>query len=84
MAREGGRLVPGDALVGLRPEDPAGERSGELVPPEEQKQGQELIVTFVQIDALQEVLEKLRSKETPQEKKLGWLPSVGTAAPADL
>lgn len=30
----------------------------------------------VQIDALQEVLEKLRSKEMPLEKKLGWLPSV--------
>ncbi|KAF1374664.1 hypothetical protein PFLUV_G00231450 [Perca fluviatilis] len=28
------------------------------------------------IDALQEVLEKLRSKEMPLEKKLGWLPSV--------
>ncbi|KAJ0062977.1 hypothetical protein NL108_010260, partial [Boleophthalmus pectinirostris] len=27
------------------------------------------------IDALQEVLEKLRSKEMPSEKKLGWLPS---------
>ncbi|KAF0044035.1 hypothetical protein F2P81_003193 [Scophthalmus maximus] len=27
------------------------------------------------IDALQEVLEKLRSKEMPLEKKLGWLPS---------
>ncbi|XP_077476566.1 cocaine- and amphetamine-regulated transcript protein-like [Stigmatopora argus] len=27
------------------------------------------------IDALQEVLEKLRNKEMPSEKKLGWLPS---------
>ncbi|XP_072314484.1 cocaine- and amphetamine-regulated transcript protein isoform X1 [Eucyclogobius newberryi] len=27
------------------------------------------------IDALQEVLEKLRSKDMPSEKKLGWLPS---------
>lgn len=30
----------------------------------------------MQIDALQEVLEKLRSKEMPLEKKHGWLPSV--------
>jgi hypothetical protein len=30
----------------------------------------------MQIEALQEVLEKLRSKEMPSEKKLGWLPSV--------
>lgn len=30
----------------------------------------------IQIEALQEVLEKLRSKEMPSEKKLGWLPSV--------
>ena len=30
----------------------------------------------LQIDALQEVLEKLRSKEMPLEKKHGWLPSV--------
>ncbi|KAM3871426.1 cocaine- and amphetamine-regulated transcript protein-like [Diretmus argenteus] len=27
------------------------------------------------IEALQEVLEKLRNKEMPSEKKLGWLPS---------
>lgn len=31
---------------------------------------------ILQIDALQEVLEKLRNKEMPLEKKLGWLPSV--------
>lgn len=36
------------------------------------------VILFLQIDALQEVLEKLRSKEMPLEKKLGWLPSVGT------
>lgn len=35
-----------------------------------------LCCSFCQIDALQEVLEKLRSKEMPLEKKLGWLPSV--------
>lgn len=35
-----------------------------------------LCCSFHQIDALQEVLEKLRSKEMPLEKKLGWLPSV--------
>ncbi|XP_034015368.1 cocaine- and amphetamine-regulated transcript protein-like [Thalassophryne amazonica] len=33
------------------------------------------------IDALQEVLEKLRSKETPSEKKLGWLPSCDAGEP---
>lgn len=36
------------------------------------------IFFYLQIDALQEVLEKLRSKEMPLEKKLGWLPSVCT------
>lgn len=35
-----------------------------------------VVLYFMQIDALQEVLEKLRSKEMPLEKKLGWLPSV--------
>lgn len=35
-----------------------------------------LCFSLYQIDALQEVLEKLRSKEMPLEKKLGWLPSV--------
>lgn len=35
-----------------------------------------LCCSLYQIDALQEVLEKLRSKEMPLEKKLGWLPSV--------
>uniref|UniRef100_A0AAQ6IIE3 Cocaine- and amphetamine-regulated transcript protein n=1 Tax=Anabas testudineus TaxID=64144 RepID=A0AAQ6IIE3_ANATE len=31
---------------------------------------------FLQIEALQEVLEKLKSKQLPSsEKKLGWLPS---------
>lgn len=35
-----------------------------------------VLFTHCQIDALQEVLEKLRSKEMPLEKKLGWLPSV--------
>lgn len=34
------------------------------------------LMAFIQIDALQEVLEKLRNKEMPSEKKLGWLPSV--------
>ncbi|TWW71883.1 cocaine- and amphetamine-regulated transcript protein-like [Takifugu rubripes] len=33
------------------------------------------------IDALQEVLEKLRSKEMPLEKKLGWLPSCDAGEP---
>ncbi|XP_061700367.1 cocaine- and amphetamine-regulated transcript protein-like [Syngnathoides biaculeatus] len=33
------------------------------------------------IDALQEVLEKLRSKEIPSEKKLGWLPSCDAGEP---
>ncbi|XP_056281943.1 cocaine- and amphetamine-regulated transcript protein-like [Pseudoliparis swirei] len=33
------------------------------------------------IDALQEVLEKLRSKEMPLEKKLGWLPLCDTREP---
>ncbi|CAB1454333.1 unnamed protein product [Pleuronectes platessa] len=33
------------------------------------------------IDALQEVLEKLRSKEMPSEKKLGWLPSCDAGEP---
>lgn len=37
----------------------------------------DFIICFpFQIDALQEVLEKLRNKEIPLEKKLGWLPSV--------
>ncbi|KAJ3612753.1 hypothetical protein NHX12_019011 [Muraenolepis orangiensis] len=29
------------------------------------------------IEALQEVLQKLRNKEMPSEKKLGWVPSSG-------
>ncbi|XP_076013760.1 cocaine- and amphetamine-regulated transcript protein [Genypterus blacodes] len=33
------------------------------------------------IEALQEVLEKLRSKEMPSEKKLGWLPSCDAGEP---
>ncbi|CAL8297036.1 unnamed protein product [Arctogadus glacialis] len=33
------------------------------------------------IEALQEVLEKLRSKEMPSEKKLGWLPSCAAGEP---
>ncbi|MED6254760.1 hypothetical protein ATANTOWER_032878 [Ataeniobius toweri] len=33
------------------------------------------------IDALQEVLEKLRNKEMPLEKKLGWLPSCDAGEP---
>ncbi|XP_061749839.1 cocaine- and amphetamine-regulated transcript protein-like [Nerophis ophidion] len=33
------------------------------------------------IDALQEVLEKLRNKEMPSEKKLGWLPSCDAGEP---
>ncbi|CAJ1074435.1 cocaine- and amphetamine-regulated transcript protein-like [Xyrichtys novacula] len=33
------------------------------------------------IDALQGVLEKLRSKEMPSEKKLGWLPSCDAGEP---
>ncbi|KAK7904021.1 hypothetical protein WMY93_016628 [Mugilogobius chulae] len=33
------------------------------------------------IDALQEVLEKLRSKDMPSEKKLGWLPSCDAGEP---
>ncbi|XP_054653295.1 cocaine- and amphetamine-regulated transcript protein [Dunckerocampus dactyliophorus] len=33
------------------------------------------------IDALQEVLEKLRNKEIPSEKKLGWLPSCDAGEP---
>ncbi|XP_028294343.1 cocaine- and amphetamine-regulated transcript protein-like [Gouania willdenowi] len=33
------------------------------------------------INALQEVLEKLRSKEMPLEKKLGWLPSCDAGEP---
>ncbi|XP_057715696.1 cocaine- and amphetamine-regulated transcript protein-like [Corythoichthys intestinalis] len=36
------------------------------------------------IDALQEVLEKLRNKETPSEKKLGWLPSCDAGEPCAL
>lgn len=39
-----------------------------------------LCCSLYQIDALQEVLEKLRSKEMPLEKKLGWLPSVCLSA----
>ncbi|KAF7201547.1 cocaine- and amphetamine-regulated transcript protein [Nothobranchius furzeri] len=33
------------------------------------------------IDALQEVLEKLRNKDMPLEKKLGWLPSCDAGEP---
>ncbi|XP_037550684.1 cocaine- and amphetamine-regulated transcript protein-like [Nematolebias whitei] len=33
------------------------------------------------IDALQGVLEKLRNKEMPSEKKLGWLPSCDAGEP---
>ncbi|NP_001191712.1 cocaine- and amphetamine-regulated transcript ch22 precursor [Oryzias latipes] len=33
------------------------------------------------IDALQGVLEKLRNKEMPLEKKLGWLPSCDAGEP---
>ncbi|KAM4624894.1 cocaine- and amphetamine-regulated transcript protein-like [Polymixia lowei] len=33
------------------------------------------------IEALQEVLEKLRNKEMPSEKKLGWLPSCDAGEP---
>ncbi|XP_077586985.1 cocaine- and amphetamine-regulated transcript protein-like [Stigmatopora nigra] len=36
------------------------------------------------IDALQEVLEKLRNKEMPSEKKLGWLPSCDAGEPCAL
>ncbi|XP_008308903.1 cocaine- and amphetamine-regulated transcript protein-like [Cynoglossus semilaevis] len=36
------------------------------------------------IDALQEVLEKLRSKEMPSEKKHGWLPSCDAGEPCAL
>ncbi|XP_017159831.1 cocaine- and amphetamine-regulated transcript protein-like isoform X1 [Poecilia reticulata] len=36
------------------------------------------------IEALQEVLEKLKNKQLPSsEKKLGWLPPVSSASPAD-
>ncbi|XP_014857902.1 PREDICTED: cocaine- and amphetamine-regulated transcript protein-like isoform X1 [Poecilia mexicana] len=36
------------------------------------------------IEALQEVLEKLKNKQLPSsEKKLGWLPPVSCASPAD-